>query len=188
MTDLTLAGARAERDALANRTDVLDKVGVLRTLPDDMPQYHGCIYVVAFGDGSIKVGKTRRPKSRLRTHLNKAAEHGLEMVDLWISGEHVEYAENETALINSLSACAEVRVRETFTGASFNEATRIANGLPRTRLSEAEIADRLRAELTWSRDEAMEWMRNAVVIPKDGSRGRPLTSTEIEAALAGGAA
>ncbi|WP_228822285.1 phage antirepressor KilAC domain-containing protein [Nocardia farcinica] len=36
MTDLTLAGARAERDALANRTDVLDKVGVLRTLPDDM--------------------------------------------------------------------------------------------------------------------------------------------------------
>ncbi|WP_228808907.1 phage antirepressor KilAC domain-containing protein [Nocardia farcinica] len=36
MTDLTLAGARAERDALANRTDVLDKVGVLRALPDDM--------------------------------------------------------------------------------------------------------------------------------------------------------
>lgn len=36
MTDLTLAAARAERDALASRTDVLDKVGVLRTLPDDM--------------------------------------------------------------------------------------------------------------------------------------------------------
>lgn len=34
--DLTLATARAERDALAARTDVLDKVGVLRTLPDDM--------------------------------------------------------------------------------------------------------------------------------------------------------
>ena len=36
MNDLTLATARAERDALADRTDVLDKVGVLRTLPDDM--------------------------------------------------------------------------------------------------------------------------------------------------------
>jgi hypothetical protein len=36
MTDLTLAAARAERDSLATRTDVLDKVGVLRTLPDDM--------------------------------------------------------------------------------------------------------------------------------------------------------
>lgn len=36
MTDLTLTEARAERDALATRTDVLDKVGVLRTLPDDM--------------------------------------------------------------------------------------------------------------------------------------------------------
>jgi len=36
MTDLTLAAARSERDALAARTDVLDKVGVLRTLPDDM--------------------------------------------------------------------------------------------------------------------------------------------------------
>ena len=36
MSDLTLAGARSERDALAVRTDVLDKVGVLATLPDDM--------------------------------------------------------------------------------------------------------------------------------------------------------
>src|SRR5690606_33056062 len=34
--DLTLDSARNERDALADRTDVLDKVGVLRTLPDDM--------------------------------------------------------------------------------------------------------------------------------------------------------
>lgn len=33
--DLTLASARADRDALADRTDVLDKVGVLRMLPDD---------------------------------------------------------------------------------------------------------------------------------------------------------
>lgn len=35
-TDLTLPEARAERDALAARTDVLDKVAVLRTLPDNM--------------------------------------------------------------------------------------------------------------------------------------------------------
>jgi hypothetical protein len=34
--DLTLATARAERDALADRTDVLDRVGVLRMLPDDV--------------------------------------------------------------------------------------------------------------------------------------------------------
>lgn len=34
--DLTTAGARAERDALADRTDVLDKVGVLRMLADDV--------------------------------------------------------------------------------------------------------------------------------------------------------
>ncbi|WP_330253035.1 hypothetical protein OG874_00020 [Nocardia sp. NBC_00565] len=36
MSDLTLATARAERDALAARTDVLDKVGVLRSLPGGM--------------------------------------------------------------------------------------------------------------------------------------------------------
>lgn len=36
MPDLTLPTARAERDDLADRVDVLDKVGVLRTLPDDM--------------------------------------------------------------------------------------------------------------------------------------------------------
>lgn len=33
-TDLTLPSARSERNALADRTDVLNKVGVLRTLPD----------------------------------------------------------------------------------------------------------------------------------------------------------
>ncbi|AMS02789.1 antirepressor KilAC domain-containing protein [Gordonia phage Yeezy] len=36
MQDLTLPAARTERDQLATRTDVLDKVGVLATLPDDM--------------------------------------------------------------------------------------------------------------------------------------------------------
>ncbi|AVO21649.1 hypothetical protein HWB60_gp047 [Mycobacterium phage TChen] len=34
--DLTESGARDQRDYLASRTDVLDKVGVLRCLPDDM--------------------------------------------------------------------------------------------------------------------------------------------------------
>ncbi|MEV5394413.1 hypothetical protein AB0K56_29210, partial [Nocardia farcinica] len=34
--DLTTPDARSRRDALAARVDVLDKVGVLRTLPDDM--------------------------------------------------------------------------------------------------------------------------------------------------------
>lgn len=36
MPDLTTTAARAERDALATRTDVLDEIGALRTLPDDM--------------------------------------------------------------------------------------------------------------------------------------------------------
>ncbi|MFC9768411.1 phage antirepressor KilAC domain-containing protein [Rhodococcus jostii] len=36
MKDITAPNARIERDQLATRTDVLDKVGVLRTLPDDM--------------------------------------------------------------------------------------------------------------------------------------------------------
>jgi len=35
-TDLTVLSARAERDQLAARTDVLDRVGILRTLPDDL--------------------------------------------------------------------------------------------------------------------------------------------------------
>lgn len=36
MTDLTAPAERGKRDELATRTDVLDKVGVLRTLPDDL--------------------------------------------------------------------------------------------------------------------------------------------------------
>ncbi|MFH5209222.1 phage antirepressor KilAC domain-containing protein [Antrihabitans sp. NCIMB 15449] len=34
--DITAPEARSQRDALTERTDVLDKVGVLRTLPDDL--------------------------------------------------------------------------------------------------------------------------------------------------------
>ncbi|NEW33794.1 hypothetical protein GV791_14645 [Nocardia cyriacigeorgica] len=34
--DLTVAAARSQRDGFASRVDVLDKVGALRTLPDDM--------------------------------------------------------------------------------------------------------------------------------------------------------
>jgi phage antirepressor YoqD-like protein len=36
LVDLTVDSARVDRDRLADRTDVLDKVGILRTLPDDM--------------------------------------------------------------------------------------------------------------------------------------------------------
>ncbi|MDV8066420.1 hypothetical protein R4P64_07880 [Rhodococcus sp. IEGM 1366] len=36
MTDLTAPSARSERDSLATRTDILDKVKVLSLLPDDM--------------------------------------------------------------------------------------------------------------------------------------------------------
>lgn len=36
MQDLTVPAARTTRDQLADRTDVLDRVGALRTLPDDM--------------------------------------------------------------------------------------------------------------------------------------------------------
>lgn len=36
MTDLTAPTERGKRDELATRTDVLDRVGALRTLPDDM--------------------------------------------------------------------------------------------------------------------------------------------------------
>ncbi|TCN51820.1 phage antirepressor YoqD-like protein [Rhodococcus sp. SMB37] len=36
MLDLTLPEARAQRDSLTTRVDVLDKVGTLATLPDDM--------------------------------------------------------------------------------------------------------------------------------------------------------
>lgn len=43
-TDLTLVSARADRDGFADRTDVLDRVGVLRMLPDD---FHATTDMVA---------------------------------------------------------------------------------------------------------------------------------------------
>lgn len=60
--DLTDTAARAERDRLADRTDVLDKVGVLRCLPDDM---HATTDMVAeFYEVPVKTIQTAVQRNR----------------------------------------------------------------------------------------------------------------------------
>src|SRR5690606_28864914 len=66
LPDLTLATARAKRDALAGRVDVLDKVGVLRTLPDN---FHATTDMVAqYYEVSIEL--IRRVVSDHRSELD----------------------------------------------------------------------------------------------------------------------
>lgn len=72
--DLTDTAARAERDQLADRTDVLDKVGVLRMLPDGMNVTTDM--VAEFFEAPIETIKTI--VKRNRDELN---DDGLTVVD-----------------------------------------------------------------------------------------------------------
>ena len=64
-TDLTTA-PRSQRDRLADRTDVLDKVGVLRMLPDDM---HVTTDMVAEFYG-VDISTVRQTVNRNREELD----------------------------------------------------------------------------------------------------------------------
>lgn len=57
------------------------------------------IYIVQFGSGTIKVGKTKNPTSRLRTHAATARTHGIKVAAQWISQPITTAAENERLLI-----------------------------------------------------------------------------------------
>ncbi|MET8985920.1 hypothetical protein ABZW49_10765 [Nonomuraea wenchangensis] len=98
------------------------------------------IYVVEFATGVVKVGRASHKEHRVADHARTAEKHGVPVVRSWVSEEHQEYAENETALI---AFCTErwplAGGKEYFANADYDEVVRYASNLPMTRLTEADL-------------------------------------------------
>jgi hypothetical protein len=98
------------------------------------------VYVLEFSSGTVKVGQTGNPANRFKEHGNAAAAHGHTITRTWVSAPHIEFRENETALI---SFCADrwaaASGREAFEGAALDAIVEYAQGLPYTRVTESEL-------------------------------------------------
>lgn len=57
------------------------------------------LYVVQFSSGTVKVGRTRSPASRLKKHAATARGHGITVLAQWISQEVANAPELERELI-----------------------------------------------------------------------------------------
>ena len=58
----------------------------------------GHVYVLAFDNGTVKVGQTKNATQRLNTHKSSARGFGLTVTDEWVSPLHAGYRANEDAL------------------------------------------------------------------------------------------
>lgn len=59
----------------------------------------GHIYAVQFSNGVLKVGQTRKPKTRFADHAKAAQAHGHSVEETLLSPPHINYLDNERALI-----------------------------------------------------------------------------------------
>lgn len=62
----------------------------------------GYLYAVALSTGLVKVGRTVNPRGRLGSHISHAHKVGVDVLDLWLSPRHQNYAANERELIRRL--------------------------------------------------------------------------------------
>lgn len=71
-------------------------------LPGDRERrtFVGYVYVVRLGEDLVKVGKTTRPRARIADYVGKAQLTGRRVTRAWVSSPHLNYNENEKALIN----------------------------------------------------------------------------------------
>ena len=58
----------------------------------------GHVYVLAFDNGTVKVGQTQNATQRLNSHKSAARGFGLTVTDEWLSPLHVGWRANEDAL------------------------------------------------------------------------------------------
>jgi|SRR6266704_2487262 len=58
----------------------------------------GHVYVVAFDNGIVKVGRTQNLANRLRSHKGDGRKFGIALTDSWTSPLHVEWETNEETL------------------------------------------------------------------------------------------
>jgi DNA-binding transcriptional regulator YhcF (GntR family) len=85
----------------------------------DAPR-NGCIYVISFTSGLLKVGVTTRPRKRLAQHASDARMRGDQVAHVWFSGPDLAAAKAETALIDFARSRYTLAIgREYFRNADF---------------------------------------------------------------------
>lgn len=136
----------------------------------------GYVYVIAFDDGTLKVGRSQDAEIRLRTHGQTAKGFGLSVTGKWSSPEHVGWVENEAALKALAEELGGVcRGDEWFTGVDFGElVARAANlkfsppnrpekaGRPTSGRRRGDTSRSLRREPPWLLDEATWFARTGI--------------------------
>lgn len=136
----------------------------------------GYIYVIAFDDGTLKVGRSQDAEIRLRTHGQTAKGFGLSVADKWSSPEHVGWVENEGALKALAEELGGVRRSdEWFTGVDFGElvakaaalefpqSSRRGEASPPTSGRQQKATSRsLRREPAWLLDKAVWFARTGI--------------------------
>ncbi len=137
----------------------------------------GYIYVIAFDDGTLKVGRSQDAEIRLRTHGQTAKGFGLSVTDKWSSPEHVGWVENEIALKTLAKELGGVcRGGEWFTGVDFGDlVTKAAASLKFSQPDRPEKAGlsasgkrrkgtshSIRREPAWLLDETMRFARTGI--------------------------
>lgn len=101
----------------------------------------GCIYVVQFCNGRIKVGRSQHIRARLRSLTSGALAESRRLLDGWHSEDHLNWRLNELRL---LVFCYEqfgdpVSGRETFDG-DYASVLAYAQNLPITDLRSQGVA------------------------------------------------
>ena len=89
------------------------------------------IYVIEFDDGLIKVGRTRRPDQRIKTHESNVFNFTKKKIkNRWVSNSHGNCNQNELLLVRFCSSKGEsTGSREWFSGVIFDEVVSYAKSL-----------------------------------------------------------
>lgn len=90
----------------------------------------GYVYVIAFHNGTVKVGSTVNPSQRVRFHQTSAAQFAITTLDVWVSPEIDRYLLAEKRLIAAASRMStDSALREWFWGVDFHALVEIANAV-----------------------------------------------------------
>lgn len=105
-----------EQESAIERADVEAAIARRRraAVVDD-----GHVYVVQFGSGVIKVGKSTSPAGRLLTYAKNARVHGNTIAQAWVSDRHTQCSGTERKLIDLGAQLGTRLSREYFTGLDF---------------------------------------------------------------------
>lgn len=135
------------------------------------------VYVVQFSSGTIKVGKTKNPASRLRTHAATARTHGIKVAAQWVSQPIATAADNERRLIEFCNQrFTSLNGGEYFAGAVIGDVLAFAEGLNGSTDESVQMTQTVVAE-----HKVRQVRMTQTVIPKQ-KPGRPAVGPTINVA------